>query len=83
MGQYLGFRGVAVLENVTKGDFGRNVPMAIEVTATTETKIYINEFPEQGHLPQGIPVPVGTRLIPMQTYNFRSDDPVTVVGYRP
>lgn len=86
MAYSIGFRTVAVLENVTEGNFGRNTPMMLEVTNNggTSTKIYINDNPSEGFVAQGIPVDAGqTRVIPLQSHWFRADNPVTVVAYRP
>jgi hypothetical protein len=86
MATFYGFRSVAVLEDVTEGNFGRNVPLVIEVQnkGDSDTKIYINDNPSEGYTAQGIPIAAGTtRQIPMQTYTFRTESPVTVVAYRP
>jgi hypothetical protein len=84
MAQYYGFRGVQVLENVTSGDFGRNTPLVLEVTATVDTKIYVNDNPDQGFKAQGIPLKANEmRIVPLQCYWFTTDAPVTVVAYRP
>lgn len=84
MAQQYGFRGVEVMEGVTKGDFGRNIPFLMEVTSAVDTKIYINDNPQQGYIAQGIPLKANVmRTIPMQVYWFKSDAAVTVVAYRP
>lgn len=84
MAQYYGFRAVEVLTAVTTNDFGRNTPYVMEVTASVDTKIYINDNPDGGFKAQGIPLKAGVmRIIPLQTYWFTSDAAVDVVAYLP
>lgn len=84
MAQQYGFRTSVVLENVTSGQFGPTVPLFLEVTASVNTKIFINDNPDSGYLAPGIPLTANVmRTIPMQAARFRADAPVTVVGYLP
>ena len=84
----VGFRDVQVFSNVVSGSLA-TVSQYIEVTNSnaTDTIIYLNDFPEQGHptldiASKGIPIKAGTtREIPMQVYNFSATNAVTVIAY--
>jgi hypothetical protein len=86
MANQVGLRVVDVLEGVTKGNYGRNIPVLLEVTneGAATTKFYANDNPKEGHRAQGIPIAAGaTRQIPLQVYWFTADSAVTVVAYKP
>lgn len=74
-----------VFKDVTEGviDYHGNYVL-IEVTNDTASDVdfTINDFREQGHIGDTIPVKAGTtRQIPMAVYNFVASNTVTVVAY--
>lgn len=83
-----GFRGHVVVKGKTEAMLDRfGSILMVEVSSDVDTTFYPNPFDDQGNPSPvqraGIPIKAGViRTIPMQMYNFKADNPVTVVGYR-
>lgn len=84
----IGLRKVKVFKNVPANTEQvidhSGVYSYIEVTNNTASEVdfIINDYPEQGHIGVGIPIPPNyTRAIPLNVYKFKATGVVTVVAY--